>query len=94
METGMHDVKMPGEAVDEITKVGLKNMAETICYCLVDNLSRRDILSSGNKVRWEDIFSQVEDLARINQILSYVGEDPVFPVDYVPTRKSRKKADT
>lgn len=89
----MIDVKIPGEAVDQITKASLKDMAETLCSLLIDNLSRKDLLTSGNKVRWEDIFSQVEDLARLNQILAYVGEDPVFPVDYLPApKKSRKKA--
>lgn len=87
----MLDVKITKEAVDEITKVGLKDMAETICLCLIDNLKRKDLFVSGNKYVWEDIFCQLEDLARINQILGYAGEEWLFPVDFIKFKKSKAK---
>lgn len=80
-------VYLPGELVDNITKVGLKEQAETICELLLKTLQERGaLLDEGAQYIWEDVLSYLTDLAHINMVLGYYGEEPVLPNQFIKAK--------
>lgn len=81
-------VHLPGEVVDSITKIGLKEQAKTICELLIKTLEDRgDLLDEGSAYIWEDVLSYLTDLAHINMVLGYYGEALVLPSDFIKPKE-------
>ena len=82
-------VHLPGEVVDNITKIGLKEQAKTICELLIKTLEDRgDLLDEGSAYIWEDVLSYLTDLAHINMVLGYYGEALVLPSDFIKPKEN------
>ena len=82
-------VHLPGEVVDGITKIGLKEQAKTICELLLKTLQERgDLLDEGSAYIWEDVLSYLTDLAHINMVLGYYGEEPVLPNQFIKPKEN------
>lgn len=82
-------VYLPGELVDNITKVGLKEQAETICELLIKTVQDRgDLLDEGSAYIWEDLLSYLTDLSHINMVLGYYGESLVLPSQFIKPKEN------
>lgn len=80
-------VHLPGEVVDSITKIGLKEQAKTICELLIKTLQERGaLLGEGAQYVWEDVLSYLTDLGHINMVLGYYGEEPVLPNQFIKAK--------